>query len=258
MTSTPKRPQVQKSAYKQSVPPKPTESDPSDLSQLARTDPAAMFESCLRYSQTHYQDYTCVFTKEERIKGDLRPPQTIEVKFLTEPFSVAMEWLNNAPAGDVAIYVEGKNENKMLVRPKGVLKLLVPCARIDPTGSQVMSYTLHPITDFGFSRNVQTIININRQAKEAGELKLEYAGTHTVEETARPAILINRRLPNTDRYPAVLTRFYIDTEYRIPVKIEAFDENENLLFRYFYQDIQINVGLTQNDFTPKANGITCP
>src|SRR6516225_370550 len=56
------------------------------------------------YEQVH--DYTCLFVKRERIRGQLQPENLIEMKVLTQPFSVYLRWLAPQPtSGQEACYV---------------------------------------------------------------------------------------------------------------------------------------------------------
>ena len=73
------------------------------------------------------RDFTATFIKQERIKGRLGKEQWIDVSFMDEPFSVAMNWTKNAPVGDRVLYVDGKYGGQMLVRPSnGFLRALAP------------------------------------------------------------------------------------------------------------------------------------
>ena len=103
------------------------------LERLAQTDHVALLETCLENYRENYSDYTCLFTKHERINGEFMPKQLVDVAFRQEPFSVAMKWRTEdkdgepltMPKGDRALYVEGQWKNQMLVRPtSGLLQAL--------------------------------------------------------------------------------------------------------------------------------------
>jgi len=230
---------------------------PKDESELAGEDPMTLLERSLDYSTNQYRDYTGTLVRQERIGSELKPIQTIQFKYRAEPHSVAMQWMENAPDADVVLYVHGRYHNHMLVRPTGVSKFLVSCVRVAPTSPQAMKSSLRPITQFGFNRNIRSFLEICRQAEAAGDLQLENKGIQWVEETGRNAVLLVRRLPEGKNYPADLTRFYIDTEYLIPVKVEGLDPLGNRIFYYVFKDLQFNTGLTEEDFTPQSQGLNC-
>src|SRR5260221_9953662 len=63
--------------------------------------------------------YRCIYLRDEVIDNELRPNYLI-LTVLHQPFSVCMEWLEpTSKKGRKAIYVEGKNDNKMLFKTLG-------------------------------------------------------------------------------------------------------------------------------------------
>ena len=49
-------------------------------------------------------------------------------------------------------------------------------------------------------------------------------------------------------YRAVLN---LDFEMKVPVKIQIFDWDDNLVESYLYENLKLNAGLTDADFDPK-------
>jgi hypothetical protein len=224
---------------------------------LAKTDPVALLEQCIDHTR-RYRDYTCTLIKQERINGALGKEQEIQVKFLASPFSVAMHWTRNAPIGDRVLYVEGKHDNKMIVRPKsGFFRLLTGGAVLrKPNGPDAMKNTLRPVNLFGFGRGMKELLAVYEQARDAGDLKTVFGGAANV--AGREALVLERYLPAKDDYPACKTLVYIDPEYLVATCIEGYDWEGRLSSRYVYKDVHFNVGLTEDDFLPAANGIALP
>ena len=80
---------------------------------------AWMREAKRNYSAV--KDYTCTLWKKENIGGRLSDDHVIQFKFRQAPFSVAMRWLTpKAQAGTEALFIMGKNNNKMRVHAKGI------------------------------------------------------------------------------------------------------------------------------------------
>ncbi|MHC4294270.1 MAG: DUF1571 domain-containing protein [Planctomycetota bacterium] len=224
--------------------------------QLAKNDHIALLEHCLKNYESNYRDFTCMFIKQERLRGVLGSEQEISVKHMTSPFSVALAWTKNAPIGDAVLYVEGKYNNQMLVRPNGLLKLIVPSVLRKPDGAEALRSTLRPVNMFGFGRGLKSLIDVYSHAREEGDLKTvfgEYA-----EVAGRKCVALIRFLPPKDDYPAYKTITYIDLDYLVPVCIEGFDWDDQLQCRYLYRDLKFNVGLTADDFTPQAAAIAAP
>ncbi len=238
---------------------------PPGLRKLAETNHVALLTNGLeRYHVLPVNDYTCTFTKQERIRGIVQQPQTVECKFLDKPFSVAMVWTNNPPLGDRLLYVEGKFQNddgvsRMLVRPKGSFAQMLVGKSVlrTPTSPQAMQATLRPITMFGFENNLQSLIEIYKLADERGELKEAYKGTADVG--GRTCLVLERTLTRRrSDYPAKVTTTYVDTDSLMPVKIRSVGFDGEFDSDYEYNNVKFNVGLTEDDFTPAAVGITPP
>lgn len=222
------------------------------LESLARTDPIGLLDLCLDHTRRTVRDLTCTFIKQERIDGVLGQTQEIDVKFLAHPFSVAMRWTKNAPVSDRLLYVEGQNDDNLLLKPKGMLSWMGTVRR-KPDSPQVMANTLYPVTMFSFERALKSMIDTSRLAEQRQEFKTEFLGYKTVAD--RVTLVIERQLPACKDYPAARTRTYIDPKLLVPVAVEAWDWDDQLISRYIYKDIKLNVGLTVDDFTPQANGL---
>ncbi len=221
------------------------------LECLAKNDAACLLEQCLRQTRADVQDFTCTFIKQERIDGVLKEPQEIETKFMAHPFSVAMHWTKNAPISDRLLYVDGQNDNNLLLKPRGMLACLGTVKR-RPDCPQVMANTLHPVTIFGFANTLDSLIKVYHLAAERGELQAEFLGYRDI--AGRTTLAICRQLPARCDYPAARTITYIDPRLMIPIAVEAWDWDGQLSARYIYKDVKVNVGLTADDFTAKANG----
>jgi hypothetical protein len=225
------------------------------LVHLAKTDHIALLTYCQDHCARQYRNYTCTLLKQERIKGALGKEQEVQVKFMDSPFSVAMNWVRNAPIGDTILYVEGKHGDKMIVRPKsGLLRILTGGSVFrKPDGADAMKNTLRPVSLFGFHRGMRELLKVYIAAREAGDLDARFGGF--AEVAGRKTIVLERYLPPKDDYPAWKTLIHIDPEYLVPICIEGFDWDERLSSRYIYRDIRFDVNLTEDDFLPEANGI---
>ena len=227
------------------------------VEHLARTDHIALLEYCLEQYEGRFNDYTCTFMKQEKIGGTMKDRQQMEVKFMESPYSVAMKWVENAPIVDRTIYVEGQWDGRMLVRPANpALRLMVASKLVEPDGPDAMKNTLRPVNRFGFKRSLESLLRVYREAEEAGDLEESYGGMKEVN--GRNAVVLVRYLPNKGDYPAHRTLTYIDLEYLVPIGVEGYGWDDQLMCRYFYKDVKFNVGLTSEDFLPKANDVQAP
>jgi hypothetical protein len=233
------------------------------LERLAKTDHVALLEMCLENYRENYSDYTCLFTKHERIDGEFMPKQLVDVAFRQEPFSVAMKWRTEdeegeeltMPKGDRALYVEGQWKNQMLVRPtSGLLQALTGgYVKRTPTDKEVMESTLRPISSFGFERSLENLLAVYRAAIEAEDAKFKFVGYATIDD--RKAIVIERILPAEKDYPAARTVTAIDLEYLVPVLIEGYDWQDEKFCTYSFEEITFNLDLTEEQFSLEAMGM---
>lgn len=228
------------------------------IEELAKTDQIALLEMCLENSR-QYRDYTVTFVKQERINGRMLPKQVVKASFRREPFSVAMAWQTHddagveltVPKGDRALFIEGQYNDHIVIRPSGeILQALVGSVTRDPLDAEVMRSNLRPITGFGFERSLQNLIDTYRQAQDAGDLQFSFLGYADV--TGRSTIVLERLLPPTSDYPAAKTRIFIDLESLVPVLVEGYDWDGEKFCYYLFNDIQFNMDLPDEAFTPGA------
>jgi negative regulator of sigma E activity len=95
---------------------------------------------------------------------------------------------------------------------------------------------------------LRLIIPPCEDARKKGDLQLEYLGMR--EEGGRPAYVFKRTLPAEKGYPCHLLTVYIDQQFMIPIRTDAFNWDGNLQGHYRYMDINVNPPLTDDDFNP--------
>ena len=236
------------------------------MEKLASSDHIKLLELCLENYRAGYTTLRCTFVKQERIRGRVSKVQEIDVKFRSEPFSVAMKWLKNPPTGDRVIFVDGwykvNGASQMVVRPHNELLRTLAGGSVlrPPDGADAMRNTLRPISMFGFEKAMENLLKVYRQAGKNGDLQQEFGGYFEV--SGRKTIKLIRRLPAEADYPAHVTNVYIDLEHLAPIMIEAFGWNwsekskaYDFICRYQYKDLRFNEELTDEDFRPSNNDI---
>ncbi|MBI5722889.1 MAG: DUF1571 domain-containing protein [Planctomycetes bacterium] len=225
------------------------------LENWAKTDHIALLDFCL--SRCNYPSYTCTFVKQEVINGRTKEEQTMKVKFNEAPFSVAMEWVKNPPAGDRVIYIEGKYGGQMLVRPTNPLaRKLCPTAKRYPNGPDAMQNTLRPVNLFGFKKCLISLKEVYEKARQAGDLKQEFGGLRKIGD--RQTIALIRHLPPKDDYPAKKTVTYIDLVWLVPIMIEGTNWDDQFQCMYLYKDVNFNAAVADADFLPENNDMKPP
>ncbi|MBN2211188.1 MAG: DUF1571 domain-containing protein [Sedimentisphaerales bacterium] len=235
-----------------SVVPGEIDTPAAHLLQLSQTDHIALLEWAVQRYEQQVQDYRVNFEKQERINNELKPAQIISVNFKEEPFSVLMNWESKGGPIDKLLFVEGQNDDMMLVHPAGLLGF-IKSVKKDPTSEEVRRSSRGTPDQFGFYRCMQSLLKVYRQAQENGDLETACLGQTEVD--GRACLAIERRLPAGKDYPCARLILEIDQEYIVPTRISMYDWQDNLLCIYEYKDIEFNVGLADVAFTPKANNL---
>jgi len=223
-----------------------------ELVELAKNDPSDLLEKSLADYKNNIKDYVGTFHKQERIRGKLGKEQAIVFKFKEKPFSVFMKWEKNPGPADKLLYVEGANDNKMVVHPTGLM-FWIKSVKRDPGCKAAMRSNLYPCDRFGFERLMKRLVTVQGSAEQAGVVQTKYLGF--CEVGSRECVGFETVLPEVTEYGTKRVVIKIDVGYLLPVSVTSFDEQGGLISRYIYTDLKFNVSLTDEQFTPKANGL---
>jgi hypothetical protein len=207
-------------------------------------------------------DYSAIILKRERSGGSI-VKRWMFIKFREPPFSVYLNYLdpgkldacNDDIKGREVIYVEGRNDNKLLVHTPGLMMGALGTMHLPPTGLLAMQGERHPITDIGLA-------NMCRQLIQRGEA----ADPAKVRVKRFPDARINSRActlfevcPIWDEKTKqdYLARIYLDNQFKFPTRVEIYKmpkdpaQQPQLQEEYTYLDVKINNGYTDADFDPK-------
>jgi hypothetical protein len=227
------------------------------LRTLIKTDPTDFFRGAIERYERSGHDYTCTFSKQERIGGHLMPEQVMQVRFREKPFSVDMLWVKNAGKARRAIYVEGRwrgkhGEKLALVEPTGVIARFLVAHVLRPIdGSDARQAARHPIDHFGFANTLRLILEDCDLGAQREDFTVRYVGESTIG--GRPTYLVELRwadIDETHEDPQQLLVVDVDQEYLLPTccALYADEAGTELLERYVMTDIEFDVGLTDRDF----------
>jgi hypothetical protein len=189
---------------------------PEEFAHLARTDPVALLDACLkRYERETTNAFTATLVKKERVKGDPRPPKeppTEEVALavrgeVPDPatgkpcIEVLMKWtpgkartflgkeirgaLYSEKPGD-----EGTHGKVVTWRPDAALGPRTAIPAGDPLAQGQSRYC---IRDAGVYRGMLRTYDAWKHRKEAGTLRTAFVGTNPVPEVGgRVCLVIDR------------------------------------------------------------------
>ncbi len=223
----------------------------SEMERLAKNDPVAFVEECIRRYDREVQGYTTTLRKQERLNG--QRSEVIDVAFRENPFSVLLHWKEGAQRASAVLYVKGENRDQLLVRPAGVLSVAGIVAR-DPKGEDAKNAGRYPLTEFGIKIGMQRTLASWEQGKKANALHVEFLGETNVKEVGDRPCWVFRRT----RYAAPTAEgitestFFFDKESWLQVGTILKGEGGKLIGEYFFRDININPDFPNNTFTREA------
>jgi hypothetical protein len=229
--------------------------DAAGMERLARTDPIAFLENCLRRYDRDVKGYTLTMQKQERIEGKLQRSEIIAVQFRGDPFSVLFDWKEGARLAQKVLYVKGENNDKLLVLPKGKLAAFVAgIVERDADGEDAKKSGRYPLTEFGLKIATQRTLGAWQAAKKNGTLNVEYLGEKKIKEAGdRVCYVLKRggyRKPEEDGIAEFTA--YIDKETWLQVGSVSKGMEGQLIGEYFFRDIKLNPEFKPDFFTREA------
>jgi hypothetical protein len=222
--------------------------------------PAALFEQPrawlldARRNFTAVQDYTCTLSKRENVGGVLSEEHIIEAKFRTQPFSVYMRWL--APTklyGQEVAFILGRNNNKMRVHSKGLIKGAVGFVTLDINDRRVLEQSRHTVYDAGIGNLIDQALKYVEAEKRIGKGQVRITEVlHDNRPCLRVELIRAERRQEFDFYRSVL---YLDKEAKLPVRAENYDWPRQggsaageLMEQVSFTNLRWNLGLTDKEF----------
>jgi uncharacterized protein DUF1571 len=217
------------------------------LEILLHYEPILFLEDCLARYEDEVTGYATTFLKQERIQGKLQPLEKVDVHFREEPFSVHMKWLEGARLAAAALYVEGQNNDMIIVRPR-----LLPFTTVSRVkdGADAKSSGRYTIDQFGIYLGTQRTVQSMRDAQKRGDLHVRYEGLYKVPELNHRAChkLIRSPYHPVEEEGVNELTLYIDQETGLQLGSVLKDVKGELIASYFFTDIQINPEFSREQF----------
>jgi hypothetical protein len=211
------------------------------------SDPGQMIADAVT-SYNYVKDYTCLLYKKELVNNSYIEHKNILIKH-RKPLSFYLKWTEGDKEGTEVIYVQGKNGNKLIAHAGGLIKWLT--LNLDPTGSIAMKDNRHTVLEAHIGQIIEICDKNYKLATQLNAGTFELCGEKAIGD--RTAICIKAVFPNDKQFYGGVNYIYVDKEYKFPIAVEIYGWNNELLEKYEYTDIKLNVGLTDKDFDPKNN-----
>ena len=239
----------------------PTQIQPQpadELLALAQRDPLGLVRRAHEKFNREVSDYRCMLAKQELLDGELSEVQEIEVRIRKSPLSIYMLWQQNAGDAKRALFKDDPefvdSDGNLLARvePAGsIVRLFVTDVFVPVKGERAEKASRRTIDECGFDTTFRLMERYCSQAREAGVLELDFAGTAEID--GRPTLVLVRHLPykgDGGTYPDAKLVLHLDREWLLPVAVESFADRAGtrLLGRYVFTKVQLNPGLKDADF----------
>jgi hypothetical protein len=209
--------------------------------------------------QQKVHDYSAVIVKQERIGSEL-VQAVMFAKIRAEPFSVYLNFLDRSDdkgvKGREVIYVQGRNDNKLIVHTPGLQDATVGKLSLDPKGMLGMHGEHYPITEIGLANLCRQLIQRGELAGDPSQVKV--TEFHDARVNKRACTLLEITYPVREpKVSAYLARVFLDTELHFPIRVEVYEvpleasKGPQLVEEYTYLDVKLNNGYSDADFDPK-------
>ena len=249
------------------VPPRDqVDADDTGSGELSMSDVLDMAVAARQHMAENLDDYTARFVKREvDTKGVLGGETEILMKVQTRlrgdteeaPLRVYLHFQSpESVNGREVIWGEDLYDGKMAVHEVGLL-LSLKTIWLDPNGMIAMQGQRYPISEIGMVRLVEKLIERGEQDRNDPDVKVTLVPDHTHDDQPAQLIQVRRGKPTGSKDDFSLAEIVIDPERQLVLSYRSFgwpDDSTSeapLLEAYAYHDVQVNVGLTRDDFDPQ-------
>ena len=208
-------------------------------------------------------DYSCVITSQIFIHGRLDKERRMRAKIRhaheedgeSKPFGVYLDFLSpRNMAGQEVIWVEGQNDGKLVAHTSSGF-LRIKRMHLTPDGPLAMRGSKYPIWDIGFRNLIEKMYEIGVCDRDDDDCLVTV--TPGVKVEGRPCTLIEiKHEQEKEVFTFHLAKIYVDDERKIPIGYEGYSWPETpdgepiLMEKFYYTDMNLNVGLKDTDFDP--------
>ncbi|MEM9369179.1 MAG: DUF1571 domain-containing protein [Planctomycetota bacterium] len=233
----------------------------------------AMAETALEHLITNVDDYTATLIKEEKDRnGVLQSANTIEMKVATRhvggksgsPLKVYLKFVApNAVKGREVIWVENENDNKLSVREAGILGAMMT-ASLAPDGMLAMRGQRYPIWQIGLTNLIEQLIE--RGGEDIGDpnVSVTLESDFPYDGMRLTRIVLRRSSPSGKDNDFSSAEVIVDQKRQLVLKFCSYDwpdapeDSPEVIESYSYQNVKLNVGLTDLDFDTENPEYTFP
>jgi len=203
------------------------------------------------------RDYAATIVSREQVGDSLEEYQSVLVKVRHRPLSIYVHVLTpENHRGEEAIYVEGRNDGKLLGHTTGIAGQIVGTVALDPQSPTAMNGHRHPITELGIRRLCQRLIELGNNDVQFAESQVRFLSGLKLNDRRCTGMEVIHPVPRTS-FQFHRLRLFIDEQLKLPVRYEQYTWPQQpggppeLVEEYNYMNLQVNNGFTDADFDPR-------
>lgn len=193
----------------------------------------------MKESNAKIHDMQCLFVKSIVKNGKQLPPATMSLKYLKEPETIYIEFLDRYK-GRKCLYVKGENNGKIVVRVPGLMKFIR--IKMDPRGKQAMEEDIDPMTNMGFGSVIDSVEQWYQISLTAAGFKADLLKDTPVDGGVYHLITIGAATEQ-DGY----LHLYVDRDTYLPYRVSYRLEDNSAV--YTYKNLQSNTNLSRDDLS---------
>ena len=153
---------------------------------------------------------------------------------------------------NIRYFVRGKNNNKLLVHPKGTVGYLLQKAAVNPTGRWAMKGNRHPITEFGIGYFLDRYEKDFEGGVSSGDVSVFFTGSVEVNgERGDKIELVLEDMAKKALYYAPKAIAVFSRKSKLPIDIQIFNDSGEIVEHYQYLNLKSNNGFRDIDFDPR-------
>lgn len=208
------------------------------------------FEQRLKDAAARTQDHTALFYKREHLDGELKPAEHILLKWRaaapTRGPQLYMKWIAGHHKGRELLW---RGDKQMKIKA-GILTL-----DVDVDGALVRGQSRHSVREAGLVEMARMIAaDIDRaQARKHRGVTYEDLGDKNVHGALAHCWAATLPKDEDPTFSAKRAEICIDARTSLPSVVKVWDDVDGrltLVEDYSFADIQVNAGLTDEDFSP--------
>jgi hypothetical protein len=203
------------------------------------------------------RDYSATIVSRERIGGKLEEYQSIFVKVRHRPLSVYVYVLTpESHRGEEAIFVEGRNDGKLLGHATGITGRIVGTVALDPQSPTALDGHRHPITELGVRYLCQRLIGLGRNDLQFAESEVRFLSGLRLNDRRCWGVDVIHPVPRMS-FQFHRLRVFIDEQLKLPIRYEQYDWPQQpggppeLVEECNFMNLRINNGFSDADFDPR-------